>query len=214
MSDTTARTSRPGAVSRRVALRGLGGAGLAAALGVDALGHAVANGGDRPATAMLGSNPRTAPAGDPAAVVAAYAAAVNAGDLAGILALYADDAVHVALPTADGSAGVCVGKAQFGMWYDQAVADAHRVEVVDGTLAVDGDRATFAVRIASDPWRALGIEALEANAEAVVVDGRITTHVEMLTPGSVRRLLSARGTLPAPPAPAAPAPDERTRGPR
>ena len=136
---------------------------------------------------------------DPAAVVAAYAAAVNAGDLAGILGLYADGAVHIALPTPDGTAGVCLGKEQFGMWYKQSVADKDRVEVVDGTLAVDGDRVTFVARLASDPWRELGIEALEANTEAVVVDGRIASHVVMLTPESVRELLTARGAIPAPP---------------
>ena len=142
---------------------------------------------------------RAAQSDDPAAVVEAYVAAVNAGNLAAILGLYADDAVHIALPTPDGSAGVCLGKEQFGMWYKQSVADKDRVEVVDGTLAVDGDRVTFVARLASDPWRELGIEALEANTEAVVVDGRIASHVVMLTPESVRELLTARGAIPAPP---------------
>ena len=151
---------------------------------------------------LFGGAGRTqaAPGDDPAAVIAAYVAAVNAGDLEGILALYADDAVHIALPTPDGSAGVCLGKDQFRMWYEQSVADGDRVEVEDGTLAVDGNRVTFVARLTSDPWRALGIETLEANTEAVVVDGRITSHVVMLTPASVRALLTARGTIPAAPA--------------
>ncbi len=135
---------------------------------------------------------------DPAAVVEAYVGAVNAGDLEGILALYADDAVHIALPTPDGSAGICLGKEQFRLFYEQSIANGIRVEVVDGTLDVAGDRVTFVARLASDPWRVLGLEALEADVEAVVVDGRISTHVEMLTPGSVRALLTARGTIPVP----------------
>ena len=143
---------------------------------------------------------RAAQGDDPAAVIAAYAAALNAGDLEGILAQYADDGVHINLPTPDGTAGVCLGKEQFGMYYEQAVADGARVEVVEGTLAVDGDRATYVARFASDSWRELGIESLEGNVEAVVVDGRIATHIEMLTPESVRELLSARGAIPAPPA--------------
>lgn len=140
---------------------------------------------------------RAAQGNDPAAVVEAYVAAVNARDLEGILALYADDAVHVALPTPDGSAGICLGKEQFRLWHTQSVANGDQIEVVDGTLAIDGDRVTFLSRIASDPWRELGLDTLEANTEAVVVDGRITTHVVMLTPSSVRELMAALGTIPA-----------------
>ncbi len=96
---------------------------------------------------------RPVPNNDPAAVVEAYAAAVNAGDLAAILALYADDAVHIALPTADGSAGVCLGKAQFRLWYQQSLANGERLEVVEDSLTVAGDRVTFLARLTSDPWR-------------------------------------------------------------
>jgi SnoaL-like domain len=181
-----------GAVSRRVALRGIGGAGIAAAVGLAIAGRT---------GSMLGAQQARADQGtDPAAVIDAYVAAANAHDLERILALYADDAVHIFLPTPDGSAGVCLGKEQFRLWYEQSIKDGDRIEVADGTLKTDEDRATFAVRIASGPWKELGLETLEANAEAVVVDGRITTHVVMLTPESVRKLLIARGTIPAPPA--------------
>ena len=153
-------------------------------------------------------------ADDQAAVVAAYVAAVNAGDLEGILALYADDAVHVALPTADGSAGVCVGKEQFRRSYEQAVANGERLEVAGGTLAGAGDRATFVARLASGPWRELGIEALEANVEAVVEGGRIATHVVMLTPASVRELLAVQGTGPTQLPASEPEADQHRHGPR
>ena len=178
------------AVSRRTALRGLGGAGLAVAVGL-AAGRAMPGfGGANQASAAEGT--------DPAAVIEAYVAAVNAHDLAGILALYADDAVHIALPTPDGSAGVCLGKENFTMWYEQSIKDGDQIEVVDGTLKVDGDKATFAVRIASEPWKTLGLETLDATTEAVIVDGTIRTHVVMLTPESVRKLLIARGPIPTP----------------
>ncbi len=148
---------------------------------------------------------------DPAAVVEAYAAAVNAGDLAAILALYANDAVHIALPTADGSAGVCLGKEQFRLWYEQSVANQDRLAVVEDTLTVTGDRVTFVARLASDPWRKLGIETLEADVEAVVADGRFTSHVVMLAPGSVRALLTALGTIPGAPAGAEPVSEPQHR---
>lgn len=176
-------------VSRRAAVRGLSGAAIAAALAVGLPGRAGA--GDRIANAPFAP---PAQGDDPAAMIEAYVAAVTAGDLEAILSLYADDAVHIALPTPDGSAGVCRGKAQYRMWYELHLAEGYGVAVEDGTLAVDGNQAAFAARVSRDPWRALGLESLAAQAEIVVVGGRIMTHVELLTPESVRNLLSARGT--------------------
>jgi ketosteroid isomerase-like protein len=176
-------------VSRRTALRGLGGAGLAAALGLGQWGRVGASTEDRIADALFGP----IVGDDPTAVIEAYLAAVNAGDLVAILDLYADDAVHIFLPTPDGSAGVCLGKEQFTMWYEQSLANGDRVELEDGTLAVDGNQATFISQIASDPWSKLGLEALEAKADLVVIDGHIVTHLVTLTPESVRKLQAARG---------------------
>jgi hypothetical protein len=79
------------------------------------------------------------------------------------------------------------------MWYEQSLANGDRVELEDGSLAVDGNQATFLARITSEPWRELGLEALEAHSEVVVVDGRIMTHAVLLTPESVRQLQAARG---------------------
>lgn len=129
---------------------------------------------------------------DPEAIIASYVAAVNAGDLEGILALHDDEAVHIALPTPDGSAGICRGKGEFRMWYEQSVANGDSVEVIDGSLAVNGNQATFTARVASDPWRELGLETLEAKTDIVVIDGRIVTHLMTLTPESVRQLVDAR----------------------
>jgi hypothetical protein len=140
---------------------------------------------------------RPVPAGELAAVVAAYAAALNAGDVEGVLALHADDAVHVALPAGEG-AGVYLGKEQVRLFYEQGVANGDRLEVVDGTLEIAGGRATFAARVASEPFRELGLETLDANAEVVFKDVRIATNVLVLTPASVRALLTARGTIPSP----------------
>jgi ketosteroid isomerase-like protein len=183
-------TALTNGVSRRAALRGLGGAGLATALAVGITGRVSAHIGHSTALTVV----RAASGDDPAAVIDAYLAAVNAGDLEAILKLYADDAVHIFLPTPDGSAGVCLGKSNFRMWYEQSLANGDRVELEDGTLAVDGNQATFLTQIASGPWRTLGVETLEAKADLVVIDGRIMTHVVTLTPESVRKLQAARGT--------------------
>lgn len=182
------RTTRFGsAVSRRSALRGLGGASLAA-LAMAVPGRVGASGGDRVAKALVAP----VSSDDPVAVIEAYVTAVNAGDLKSILDLYDDKAVHIFLPTADGSAGVCLGKDQFQMWYEQSLANGDQLTLEDGTLAVDGNQAAFVSRITSEPWTKLGLDALEAHAEMVLTDGRIMTHVVVLTPESVRQLQAAR----------------------
>jgi ketosteroid isomerase-like protein len=177
-------------VSRRTALRGLGGAGLATALAFGLAGRVSADHGHQIVAAQLA----TGGSDDPALVIEAYLAAANAGDLEAILALYDDDAFHIALPSPDGSAGVCVGKEQFRMWYEQSLANGDRVELEDGSLAVDGNQATFVARLSSERWSKLGVEALDAHSEIVVIDGRIMTHVVLLTPESVRLLQAAGGT--------------------
>jgi ketosteroid isomerase-like protein len=176
-------------VSRRTALRGLGAAGAATMVAFEIPGRAGASPDPRLAHALAG----VVSSNDPAMVIEAYIAAVNAGDLEAILDLYADDAVHIFLPTPDGSAGVCLGKANFRMWYEQSLANGDRVELEEGTLAVDGNQATFFCQIRSEPWRKLGVEALEAKTDLVVIDGRIATHLVTLTPASVRTLQAARG---------------------
>jgi len=191
INDDLRTTTLATCVSRRTALRGLGGGGLAAALAFAAPIRAGASSEDRIANALFGA----AASDDPAPVIEAYLAAANAGDLAAILDLYADDAVHIFLPTADGSAGVCLGKAQFTMWYEQSLANGDRVELEDDTLAVDGNQATYLTQISSEPWRKVGLETLEAKADLVVIDGRIMTHLVTLTPDSVRKLQAARGTI-------------------
>ena len=181
-------TALTNCVSRRTTLRGLGGAGLATALAFGTTGRINAHTDHQMTTVQFAPSSDE----DPAAVIAAYIAAANSGDLEDILALYADDAFHIHLPSADGSPGVCVGKDQFRMWYEQSLAHGERVALEEGSVAVDGNQASFRVRISSEPWSKLGLEALEAQSEMVVIDGRIATHVVLLTPDSVRQLQAAR----------------------
>jgi ketosteroid isomerase-like protein len=177
-----------GSVTRRAALRGLGGVGAAAALAVAIPSRAGASNGNGircPLLASLASD-------DPTALIKDYVTAVNAGDLEAILDLYDDKAVHIFLPTADGSAGVCLGKDQFRMWYQQSLANGDQIALEDDSLAVDGNQAAFVTHITSAPWTKLGLDALEAHSEMVLIDGRIMTHVGVLTPESVRKLEAAQ----------------------
>jgi hypothetical protein len=190
INDDLRTTTLTTGLSRRTALRGLGGAGLATALAIGTAGQLSAHGDHQMTIAQFAPSSDD----DPAAVVEAYIAAANSGDLEAILALYADDAFHIHLPSADGSPGVCVGKDQFRMWYEQSLAHGERVALEEGTVAVDGNQASFLVQITSEPWSKLGLAALAAQSEMVVIDGRIATHVVLLTPESVRQLQAARGT--------------------
>jgi ketosteroid isomerase-like protein len=190
INDDLRTTTLTTGLSRRTALRGLGGAGLATALAIGTAGRLSAHGDHQMTTAQFAPSSDD----DPAAVIEAYIAAANSGDLEAILALYADDAFHIHLPSADGSPGVCVGKDQFRMWYEQSLAHGERVALEEGTVAVDGNQASFLVQITSEPWSKLGLAALAAQSEMVVIDGRIATHVVLLTPESVRQLQAARGT--------------------
>ena len=188
------RSTGGSAVSRRLALRGLGAVGLTAALGLRVPGQVAATRGHQVVTATSAS----LRGDDLVALIEAHVAAVNAGDLEAILDLYADEAVHIFLPTSDGSAGVCHGKEQFRMWYEQSLANGDRVAVEASSLAANGNQAAFVTRISSDPWRGLGLKALEAQADLVVIDGQIMTHVVTLTPESVRQLQSAREAVAVP----------------
>lgn len=78
------------------------------------------------------------------------------------------------------------------MWYEQSLANRDQVELEAGTLAVDGNQAACVLRMTSAPWTQLGLAALEAHTELVLVDGRIMTHVAVLTPEAVRALQAAR----------------------
>jgi hypothetical protein len=174
-----------GRLSRRAALR-RGGEALAAtalAAGVARVGHAHA---------------QTTPAGtDPAAVVRAYIAAVNAHDLAAILAVYAPAAVHVVFPPAPGASGIYAGRAQIRTFYEAAIVNRDHLVVVPGTLQVKGNTVTYVKRIASGPWLKLGLGTLDANIYAVVEGNQFAAYIAMITPRDVARLFAATGVIPA-----------------
>ena len=86
---------------------------------------------------------------DPASVVHAYITAVNSHNVDAVLAVYADDAVHEAIPAPPGAKSVYIGKAQIRQFYQQTVVNHDHLAVV-GTLHVVGDKVMYTKRIASD----------------------------------------------------------------
>jgi hypothetical protein len=181
--------------SRRAALRRLGSGGIAALLVSRHLAPL-----DSLATPDLAANAGT----DPAAIVEQYLTATNAHDINAVLALYAEDAAHVVMPPPPGHpTGVYVGREQISTFYEPTATTHDHLEVVAGTLQVRGNTVTYVKRVASDPWRKLGIDALDLNIYAVVAQGQFVTYIAMMTPQSVVRLFGALGLIPAPATPPA-----------
>jgi quercetin dioxygenase-like cupin family protein len=127
---------------------------------------------------------------DPASVVQAYIAAVNAHNVDAVLALYADDAVHEAIPAPPGAQSVYIGKAQIRQFYQQTVVNHDHLEVV-GTPQVVGDKVMYTKRIASDSFRRLGLATLDASIVAIVQGGKFTSYTAAFTPDSLAKLQAA-----------------------
>jgi hypothetical protein len=97
--------------------------------------------------------------------------------------------------------GVYVGREQIRTFYEPTAATHDHLEEVAGTLHVEGNTVTYVKRVASDPWREVGIDALDLNIYAVVAQGQFVTYIAMMTPESVARLFGALGVIPTPATP-------------
>jgi hypothetical protein len=126
---------------------------------------------------------------DPLAVMEAYDLALNAGDVDGALALFADDAV---LTTRQGQ---FVGKEQIRTWLERLVTQNERIEVAG--RAVAGDKVTWQNQFFRTDLPGLSNAPLEAQAEAVVEAGQIKTFSSILTDESQAKLDAALAEQPA-----------------
>jgi ketosteroid isomerase-like protein len=127
---------------------------------------------------------------DPSDVIRAYVEAANAGDVEAALACWADDATYTVVPAAFTGQSVFTGKAQIRSLLEAFVAQHSRTEIMD--LHVDGARVTAQARSGVDSVRRLGINALEATAEAIVRDGKIQSATYTFSPEAAALLATAR----------------------
>ena len=121
---------------------------------------------------------------DPLAVLEAYDLALNAKDVDGALALFADDAV---LTTRQGQ---FVGKEQIRTWLERLVTQNASIEVANRQVSSDKvtwDNQFFRADIAS-----LSNEPLEAKAEATIEAGKIKTFSSILTDEAQAKLDAAQ----------------------
>jgi ureidoacrylate peracid hydrolase len=115
---------------------------------------------------------RGTPAADPLAVVEALDAACNAGDLEGVMGLFARDAVVTQQP-APPDGGVYCGTEQIRAWFAPQLSGFH---VDSHERQAHGERVTWKASMIADMLRQMGInEPVEASAEAVVRDGKIAS---------------------------------------
>jgi LPXTG-motif cell wall-anchored protein len=129
---------------------------------------------------------------DPGSVVAAFDAALNAGNVEATLALFADDAVVRT------QSATYTGRQQLRGLFTELVGDHFQFE--SSNSRVVGDTETHAAKVSRDAWRRLGIAPLDATAEVVVQSGKIRSFTVTYTPESLARLQAAQARAAAPPA--------------
>lgn len=114
---------------------------------------------------------------DPATVMDAYTAAINAHDVETALSYVADDAVY-SRPTGDFK-----GKEEIRQFIEDIIARNVQVELF-GQRQVDGERVTWQSRVRLDDPQNPGGPQLEIvnNSESIVRDGKIVSHTATRAP--------------------------------
>jgi hypothetical protein len=144
-----------------------------------------------------------------AAVVMGAAGRYNAGDLEGLMAYWADDAIFYMFGMPPTGSEIAVGKEQIRSVFEENIANNSRWEVEIDRVVGD------VVNIRSKNWhdftRQIGVAPLEATGVFVIEDGKIASHTWIVTEGSATRLKTALAeTMTAEPqaGPEVPAPAE------
>ena len=104
---------------------------------------------------------------DPVAVVKAFDAACNTGDIEHAMAFFADDAV-VKVPV---EPRVHTGVQQIRAWLQPQLGG---FQVAPRNHRVAGDTVTWEITVTGELVRQVGSSAIEETAEAIVRDGKIT----------------------------------------
>ncbi len=125
---------------------------------------------------------------DPEAMAVAYFEAINAGDVDGALAYFAEDAVLAIVPFATHT-----GTEEIRAYFEEVVALNATLEYE--TIQVEGDTITLTVWFTDDDLRALGLK-LEGIEEVTVQDGKIVTETWTATDETMAALQAAMAPLP------------------
>ena len=123
---------------------------------------------------------------NPAAVIEAVYAAVEAQDLDAAGALLADDAVLVLIPPPPGTNGTFVGKEAVLGWYASLIANNFTIDL--GNVEEDGNRVTLTNLTWVDD---LPIAPVEFDGAGIVQNGLVKTISWTMTPASMQQLGAA-----------------------
>lgn len=129
------------------------------------------------------------PPKDPEAVYRAAYAAQNAGDVEASMALFAENAVSIALPPPPGTNGVFIGKAAIREVTAEFVTRHPQIEFVD--FQVNGDTLSFTLLLVEDVFREIGVFPIKFSGVAVVQDGLIQSDTWIMDKDSLARLDAA-----------------------
>jgi hypothetical protein len=141
-------------------------------------------------------SPAAAQPSDPAAVVKALDAALNAHDPDAALALFADDAVVKDGDPAPGSSGSFVGKDQIRTWIAAIVDPALRFSVASSGYQVAGNTVTWSWSASIAGFAPLGVDPEQGTSAALVQGGKITFY-SLASSAEWRAKLQSATTPPA-----------------
>jgi limonene-1,2-epoxide hydrolase len=129
--------------------------------------------------AAVGVAAQAAQATDPLAVLQRFVAARNAGDVAGAMALVADDIRFVGGPVCTPEQP-CLGRdvAQRDV-VEQFISTFHAHLTIIGTPQVTGNQVLIRTEVTDDRSRAAGVDRLVANLTVEVRDGKIVRWVSL-----------------------------------
>ena len=123
-------------------------------------------------------------------MLAAREAALAAGDLDGVLKVFADDAV-----VATSSGRLLIGKEQIRVWVTDQLTRRQREE--SGARQLQGNKLTWGGKVYRDDWQELGVSPLEVRQDAIIEGGRIKFFNTTFVPESADKLEAARKKQPA-----------------
>jgi len=129
------------------------------------------------------------PPADPASVIRAVYAAVEAKDIDAAAELLADDVVLTLIPPPPGLDGVFIGKEAVRGWYEVLAEGNGRSEIVDVT--VSGNRATSRLKFWGDSFVAMGIAPAEFDGVNIAQNGKLKSATWIFTEEFMARFEAA-----------------------
>lgn len=129
------------------------------------------------------------PTMDPASVLKAVYAAVEAKDIDAAAELLADDVVLTLIPPPPGLDGVFIGKDAVRGWYEELAAGNGRFEIVDVT--VSGNRASSKLKFWDDSFAAMGIAPAEFDGVSIAQGGKLKSATWVFTEEFLARFETA-----------------------